>query len=86
LTPKTPWCAAVWLHPWYVNLTVGELLAEDLGSSIAQELARVNTISHATASASALRAYLAPRHFVWNPNMQNRWSSSSPVGMLTGCI
>lgn len=41
--------------------TVGELQAEDLRSFIAQELTRVNTVSHATALASALRAYLRYR-------------------------
>ena len=40
---------------------VGELQAEDLRSFIAQELTRVNTVSHATALASALRAYLRYR-------------------------
>jgi len=41
--------------------TVGELQAEDLRNFIAQELARVNTVSHATALASALRAYFRYR-------------------------
>jgi site-specific recombinase XerD len=41
--------------------TVGELQAEDLRSFIAQELTRVNTVSHATALASALRAYFRYR-------------------------
>jgi len=41
--------------------TVGELQAEDLRSFIAQELSRVNSVSHATALASALRAYFRYR-------------------------
>ena len=41
--------------------TVSELQAEDLRSFIAQELNRVNTVSHATALASALRAYFRYR-------------------------
>ena len=41
--------------------TVGELQAEDLRSFIAQELNRVNSVSHATALASALRAYFRYR-------------------------
>ena len=43
------------------TFTVGELQAEDLRSFIAQELTRVNTVSHATASTSALRAYFRYR-------------------------
>jgi len=41
--------------------TVGELQAEDLRSFIAQELNRVNSVSKATALASALRAYFRYR-------------------------
>jgi integrase/recombinase XerC len=40
---------------------VGELQAEELRSFIAQELTRVNSVSHATALASALRAYFRYR-------------------------
>jgi integrase/recombinase XerC len=41
--------------------TVNELQAEDLRSFIAQELQRVNTVSHASALAAALRAYFRYR-------------------------
>jgi integrase len=41
--------------------SVSELQAEDLRGFIAQELTRVNSVSHATALASALRAYFRYR-------------------------
>jgi integrase/recombinase XerC len=41
--------------------TVNELQAEDLRSFIAQELQRVNTVSHASVLAAALRAYFRYR-------------------------